>query len=269
MMLVDTHVHVIGEDLDRFPLDPMGVTDEWYRDEPCPIERLLALMDESGVDAAVLVQAISAYRYDNGYCAESARRFPDRCTSVACVDVHADDAIAAVRRVVQGDGMRGIRWAAFRDGGVREPRAVWDEIARLGVPAVVTVLPNRLPELADALPRLGHLPMALDHCGFAEYSAGIPDALGALAPFPNLYLKVSSNALDLMAAHGDPAEAVAELASMFGGRLMWGSDYSQTHDRPYPELVEWGRGGGAALSDEDRAAYFGGNAIRMWPELAR
>jgi predicted TIM-barrel fold metal-dependent hydrolase len=146
---------------------------------------------------------------------------------------------------------------------------VWDEIANLGVPAVVTVLPDRLAELADVLPGLGPVPIALDHCGFVEYSAGIPATLAALAPFTNLHLKVTSNALDLMAAHGDPADIVAELASVFGGRLMWGSDYSQTHDRPYPELVEWGRSGAAKLSEVDRGAYLGGNALRMWPELAR
>lgn len=268
-MQVDTHVHVISDDEERFPLNPMGVTDAWYRDDPCSVERLVSLMAEAGVDAAVLVQAISAYQYDNRYCAESARRFPEQLTSVACVDVHGPGAIAAAREVVERDGMRGIRWAAFLEGGVREPRAVWNEIARLEVPTVVIVLPDRLPELAAALPELPPIPMALDHCGFARYDAGIPAELSALAPFPNLYLKVTSNALDLMAEHGDPADVVAELAARFEGRLMWGSDYSQTHDRPYAELAEWGRKGGAKLSDDDRAAYLGGNAIRMWPELAK
>jgi predicted TIM-barrel fold metal-dependent hydrolase len=89
-----------------------------------------------------------------------------------------------------------------------------------------------------------------------------------LAEFPNLYLKVTSNALDLMAAHAEPATIVAELAARFAGRLMWGSDYSQTRDRPYGDLVEWGRKGAAKLSDEHRAGYLGENALKIWPELA-
>lgn len=268
-MHVDTHVHVISDDEERFPLDPSGVTDAWYRDDPCSVERLVTLMDGAGVDAAVLVQAISAYRHDNRYCAESARRFADRCTSVACIDVNGTDPVAAARQVVRDERMRGIRWVSIREGGVREPRVLWDEIATLGVPTVVTVLEDRLPELAKTIPGLPPIPLALDHCGFANFSAGIPDTLAALARFPNLFLKVSSNALDLLAEHGDPADGAAELAARFGGRLMWGSDYSQTHDRPYAELVEWGRRAGAKLSDEQRTAYLGGNAVRMWPELAR
>ena len=268
-MLVDTHVHVISDDEERFPITPSGLTGEWYRDDPCTVERLVTLMDGVGVDAAVLVQPISAYQHDNRYCAESARRFPERCTSVACIDVTAVDAVAAARQAVRDEGMRGIRWTAFGASGVREPRAVWDAIADLGMPAVVAILSERLGELADTIPTIPPMPLALDHCGFADFSAGVPDALAALAAFPTVYLKVTTNALDLMAAHGVPAEIVAELSARFGGRLMWGSDYSQTHDRPYGDLVEWGRAATAKLSDEHRAGFLGDNARRMWPELAR
>lgn len=268
-MLVDTHVHVISPDEARFPLDPGGQTGAWYRDDPCSVERLLELMDSAGVDAAVLVQAVSAYRFDNRYCADSARRFPERCTSVACVDVTAADPISSARQAVREERMRGVRWFVIGDGKLAEPHALWVEIADLGVPTVVTILDNRLEELATALPTIPPIPIALDHCGFANFSLGVPDALEALAAFPNLWLKVSSNALDLMAEHGDAAEMVADLAARFDGRLMWGSDYSQTHDRPYAELVEWGRKGGAKLSDEHRVGYLGENAVRMWPELAR
>jgi predicted TIM-barrel fold metal-dependent hydrolase len=268
-MLVDTHVHVISDDLVSFPITPSALTGEWYRDDPCRVERLINLMDDAGVDAAVLVQPISAYQHDNRYCAESARRFPERCTSVACIDVTADGAVDAARRAVVEERMRGIRWTAFGASGVRGPRAVWEAIAELGVPAVVAILAARLGELAETIPNIPPLPLALDHCGFADFSSGVPDDLGALASFPTVYLKVTSNALDLMAAHAEPATIVADLAARFDGRLMWGSDYSQTHDRPYAELVEWGRAATAELSDEHRAGFLGANALGFWPELAR
>ncbi len=268
-MHVDTHMHVISPDEERFPLNPSGPPDAWYRTDGCPVERLLDVMSAAGVDAAVLVQAFTAYSFDNRYCAESARRFPERCTSVAVVDITADDPITAARHAVRDEGLRGIRWVALEKGSLAEPHSLWEEIAALGVPAVVCILDNRLEELAAALPTIPSIPIALDHCAFAKYAKGVPDALSVLAEFPNLWLKVSSNVLDLMAEHGDPAEIVAELAARFEGRLMWGSDYSQTHDRPYAELVEWGRKGAAKLSDEHRAGYLGDNAVRMWPELAR
>jgi predicted TIM-barrel fold metal-dependent hydrolase len=269
-MHVDTHVHVISEDEKQYPLNPSHATGPWYREDPCSVERLMTLMDDAAVDAAVLVQAISAYQHDNRYCAESARRFPERFTSVACTDLAAADAAEEARRVVNDDHMRGMRWVAIRDGGVGEPRAVWDAIGELKVPVVVTILADRLEELAAAAPTLPPVPIALDHCAFADFSHGVPEALAALAAFPRVHLKVSSNALDLMAAHGDPAEMVEELAARFGAdHLMWGSDYSQTHDRPYAELVEWGRKATAKLSDDDRAWFLGGTAVSMWPELAR
>jgi len=67
----------------------------------------------------------------------------------------------------------------------------------------------------------------------------------------------------------DPRDAVDRLAGVFGThRLLWGSDFAQTHDRPYAELVEWGRSGASRLDDAGRAAFLGGTALRYWPELA-
>ncbi len=56
---------------------------------------------------------------------------------------------------------------------------------------------------------------------------------------------------------------------VFGAeRLVWGSDYPQTHDRTYAELVDLGRASCAALSESDRDEVLGGNALRLWPALA-
>ena len=55
---------------------------------------------------------------------------------------------------------------------------------------------------------------------------------------------------------------------MFGAeRLVWGSDYPQTHDRTYGELVELGRASCAGLRDATATRVLGGNALRLWPTL--
>jgi len=264
---VDTHVHVIADDEDRYPLDPSGVTGAWYREDPCSVERLVDLMDAADVDAAVLVQGISAYRFDNRYTLDAAAQHPERCTSVVCVDLGgpepADEVTALLDR-----GARGVRWVALHDGGLREPRAVWDVVAARRVPAVVTILEQHLPLLPDVLPHLPAVPLALDHCGFADCSRGLPDALTALADFPSVHLKVSTIALDAAAEHGDVREFVSDLAACFGAsRLMWGSDYSQTHDRPYAELAEYARRASSTLTDGDRVSFLGATACTLWPEL--
>jgi L-fuconolactonase len=265
--LVDTHVHVVSDDEVRYPLQPGGMTGPWYRDDPCSVGRLLDLMDGAGVDAAVLVQGISAYGHDNRYTLDAAAQHPGRTTPVACIDSAGPDPIGEARRVLAA-GSRGLRWVAIHDGGILEPRGVWAVVAEHRVPVVVTILAERLGELAAAVPTLPPVLIALDHCGFADFSRGVPADLAELAHFPNVSLKVSTIALDAAAAHGDVRELLPELVARFGARrLLWGSDYSQTHDRPYAALAEYARHAASKLGDDDRAWYLRGTARVLWPEL--
>ena len=127
---------------------------------------------------------------------------------------------------------------------------------------------SRLVELATLVPRLPDVPIAVDHCAFADFSHGVPDDLRALVDHPRVGLKVSTIVLDRMAAHGDVRDGLAELAACFGAdRLMWGSDFSQTHDRPYPELAEYARRAASRLDAAAREAFLGGTAMRLWPQL--
>jgi predicted TIM-barrel fold metal-dependent hydrolase len=146
---------------------------------------------------------------------------------------------------------------------------LWDEVHRAGVSVVVTLFADRLPELLALVPSLPPVPIAIDHCAFVDFAHGVPDELAAVAEHPSVHCKVSSIVLDTMAEHGDVRDGVAELAARLGSdRILWGSDFSQTHDRPYPELVELARHAASRLGDEARDAFLGGNAVRLWPELA-
>lgn len=265
--IVDSHVHVVSDDPVRYPLRPSVATNTWYLDHPCSGPRLRELMDEGGVAAAVLVQGVGAYEYDNSYALATARAAPGVFTAVVCTDRRVDDPVGPVRSLLDA-GARGYRWFCVNDDPrVGEPRALWSALAEWGVPVVPTFMPDGLePFLPVAAAHRG-IPFALDHVAFVDFGAGIPESLRALAAFPNVSLKVSTHALHTVAAHGDPADAVAELAAAFGGRLLWGSDWSQTHHAPYPDIVEEGRRAAAKLSDADRAAYLGGTATDLWPEL--
>jgi predicted TIM-barrel fold metal-dependent hydrolase len=268
-VIVDTHTHVIAPDPAGYPLDALEPTGGWYRDAAVSVEGLLVLMAEAGVDRAVLVQAVSAYRFDNRYVLESAASHADRCSSVVCLDPQAPGAAAELRRLARDHGARGLRWWALADEPLVEPRAVWDELARLGLPVVVTMFARRLGELRDAVLTLPPVPIAVDHCAFADFSHGVPEDLRALSALPTISLKVSTIVLEAMARHGDVRDGLRELAACFGAdRLMWGSDFSQTHDRPYPELAEQARFAASRLTDDARAAFLGGTALRLWPELA-
>jgi L-fuconolactonase len=268
-MFVDTHTHVVAPDRKRYPLTPVEASGGWYREAPVSVEELVAAMDEAGVDRAVLVQAVSAYRFDNRYALDCSRANTARCTSVVCTDLGTPDATATVRRLV-GDGARGLRWWALADESLAEPRDVWDLLASARLPVVITMFARRLEELDGLLEVLPPAPIALDHCAFADFSSGVPAQLRAIARHPAVTLKVSTIVLDGLAEHGDVRDGLAEIASCFGAdRLMWGSDYSQTHDRSYAELAELARHAARGLDHDAREAFLGGTALRMWPELAR
>ena len=61
---------------------------------------------------------------------------------------------------------------------------------------------------------------------------------------------------------------VERLVRRFGAeRVMWGSDFSQTHDRSYPELVALAEAAFASLSEVERAQCFVDTPRSLWPSL--
>ena len=278
--VVDTHTHVIAADGARFPLHPPpGLADfrGWYRDAPVSAEGLFEEMDGAGVGKAVLVQAYSAYGSDNGYVTAGARAHPDRSTSVVIVDGGTGGA-AALRGLAEQPEVTGVRLFAIGNPslpGLDDELAipVWETAVALELRVVVTILAPQLPELRTMLARYPDSLIVLDHCGFPDVTGGaaFPGAAGLfeLAASPNLHLKVSSHLLELVDAEGDPRDFVDRLATEYGAeRLLWGSDYPQTHDRPYRALVDLGRHACSRLPDDAQRAFLGGNARRLWPALA-
>jgi L-fuconolactonase len=278
-VIVDTHVHVVADDHDRYPLRPPSLPGfgAWFRDAPVTAEQLLGEMGAAGVDRAIVVQAYSAYGTDNSYAVDAARAHADRCTAVCIVDpteagvrelrdLAADPVVTGVRLFAIGNPM-----LAELDDAEAEP--LWRVAADLDLRIIVTILAPQLAGLRAVLEREPDLPVILDHCGFPDLSGGKPFARASslfdLAVFPNLHLKVSSHLLEHAEAVGDPGDLVDTLAASLGvDRLMWGSDFPQTHDRPYAALVELGRRACSHLAEEEQRAFLGGNALRLWPGLA-
>jgi predicted TIM-barrel fold metal-dependent hydrolase len=130
---------------------------------------------------------------------------------------------------------------------------------------IVTIFAHQLPELRKVLRRFPEVRVSLDHCGFPE--VGRSEPLFELADERNLLCKVSSLVLE---SAGDSQEAFVEgLVGRFGAeRVMWGSDFSQTHDRPYSELVALARRAFAGLREADRAQCFVATPRSLWGSLA-
>jgi L-fuconolactonase len=282
-VIVDTHTHVVATDLERWPLNPAGVGSDWYRTDPVPVETLCEVTTAAGVDGVVLVQAYGAYTFDNRYVVDAAAYDLDRLVSVAIVDFEDPGTPALLRELATRPGFSGVRMFPLGDPAKPQPEwlddprtfVVWETCAELGLRMLIAMLPVQLPRLRTVLERFPDQTVALEHCAFASFAGGpeFPEAaeLLACAAHPNLQLKVTSTVFEGAEASGsDPRDVMDRLVAEFGAdRLMWGSDWPQTRDRPYADLLALARHSCEHLSADDTAKFLGGNAVRLWPELAR
>ena len=102
---IDIHPHIIASDATRYPLAPLGGhQSDWSRTRPVTVEKLIAAMDEAGVQKAAIVQASTCYGHDNSYVADAVAAHPKRFTGVFSVDVLAPDAPERMRYLGRESG---------------------------------------------------------------------------------------------------------------------------------------------------------------------
>ena len=275
-MIVDTHIHVTSRDHATYPIE----RGDWI---PRRLERLLltgedliALMDEAGVDRAVLVQATNTHGYDNAYAADMAQKYPARFSTVCCVNVSLPNAVERLTYWVGERGMGGVRlFNAMTDDDSWLDEASCDQLidkARdQGVPVTLVSRHPDLSRVRTVLKRAPDQAFALDHLGFMPNLESPPftpsDDFLALADFPRLSLKFSAVNQWAVDQDGTPQrDYFQRIVDRFGPRrLMWGSNYPVTRFRPYPELAALGKEPFDFLSEEERGWVMGGNALRLWP----
>jgi predicted TIM-barrel fold metal-dependent hydrolase len=272
-MTVDSHIHLIG-DGGRYPLRPTSLAgDSWYRTSPVDAAAFVGLMAEAGVEHAVVVQAVGAYSDDNSYALDAAAADPDRFAAVVMVDPNGPEPGPALRECAQR-GAAGVRLFAVRDPersvDAPEFRPLWDEAAARELPVVVTVWTGQLPGVAAMATAYPDLPVIVDHCAFPTFPGGLGPILG-LASLPNLSVKVTAHLFhDAVAGGEQPEKVLATIVETYGARrVIWGSDFPQTHTVSYRELVEEGRLAAAKLTAEDREAVLGANARQLWWPASR
>jgi L-fuconolactonase len=276
-MIVDTHVHFVSEDQQKYPRQVTpGAPGEWVRDMSATM--LVALNAQAGIDKTVLVQPYSAYRFDNSYTADSATDHPGRFASVCILDPLEDNAADNLAYWVKDRGMRGLRlFTTTETEGIwlDDPRTfpIWDRAAILGIPICIMALSHQIPRVRNVLERFPNVTVALDHLAIPRVSAGPPyDAtqpLFDLVGFSNLYLKFSS--VNLYAASrgkSNVREFFSRLLDCFGAaRMMWGSNFPATNDRGLKEQYELARNELSFVPEDDQRRLFGDTALGLWPLL--
>lgn len=274
-MIVDTHVHVMGEDQVKYPRRQS--VPEWVVDMPGA--KMLSLMREAGIDRTVLVQAFGAYAYDNSYAADCAAEHPGIFTSVCILNPLEADGPDELTYWVKERGVRGLRIFTITgdDTTIRldDPKTfpLWERAGSLGIPICVITQFKQLGELRAPLERFPNIPVALDHVGMPRLDEGAPygsiEPLFAMAKYPNVYLKFSSVTMDsAQKGKSTPRDFFRILLDRFGARrMMWGSNFPATHDRPLKEQLQLAQRELAFVSEEDRRWLFGETALTLWPML--
>jgi L-fuconolactonase len=298
-LLFDSHAHLVADDQQRYPRNPMQrAADAPYRPPgvigkpgghhgPTPINevpdaaRVLRWMQEENVDGIVAVQKRMIYRYDNSYILDSSDQYPDLFSAVVILDAEDDGTPALVRQYVQQHGLAGVRLFGGRrpDGSMpwlNSPQALktWEVAQEFGLVMDLEVLSNggggpSIPAIIELARRFPAISIVLDHLLEPEMEEGehfgLDERYAALAGVDNIFFKFTSINLDICREAGIPADKVLRRAiDLFGANhLMWGSDIG-TSSGTYKDMVQRFLDSAAQLTPEEKKAVFHDTGKRVF-----
>jgi predicted TIM-barrel fold metal-dependent hydrolase len=225
----DCHVHVFDASAEA--------TRGHYQPVDRPLAQIEALAASHGVQHLVLVQP-SVYGADNGVLLCALGGTPGRHRGVVVVDdgVHDGELDAMHAR-----GVRGVRLNLVSPVGEREdPRARFTALAprlrRRGWHLQWYARPEHLPQVA-ALHRDSGVTCVLDHlAGFGANTAADDAAWEAIRTLAaqGAWIKMSGwYRLDAREPYAEVLPQVRRLATLFGERMVWGSDWPHTMFAPH------------------------------------
>jgi predicted TIM-barrel fold metal-dependent hydrolase len=281
-MLIDTHCHVIATDTARYPLKPVfGKQSAWSAEHPLDYPDMVKADIAAGVDKAILVQASSAYAFDNSYTADSVAAHPERFTGVFSVDVVAPDAVEKMKYWM-GKGLTGMR--IFTSGSTHAEQETffaeeaafpaWRYASDQGISVCMQMRVVGLPLLETVLRRFPAVRVILDHFARAEADDGPPYAkaapLFALAKYPNVHLKLTHRPLEqAVKGKATPETFLGKAVAEFGAsRILWGSNFPAA-PQELPELIAMARNALSFLPQQDQDWIFFRTAQALYPALAK
>jgi predicted TIM-barrel fold metal-dependent hydrolase len=196
--IVDSQVHLWKAESPDWPWVP-GRKPQLL--EPFTIERLVPLMDEAGVDRAVIVPP--SWPGDrNDYGLEAARRYPDRFAVMGRISLQKPEQYAPLLpKWREQPGMLGVRLTFIREQSALLAAGAadwfWPVAEKAGLP-VMFLAPGNIAKFAPIAERHPALTLIIDHMSLMQETAQegkIREAIGEvvkLAKYPNVSVKLSS-----------------------------------------------------------------------------
>ena len=280
-MLTDAQLHVWEADRPDRPWDRQQRP---QLDEPFTVEKAVALLDENGVDRAVLVPPlVSGFNSDaaNAYALEAVAAYPDRFAVMGRFDPRPADARAWLEHWLDQPGMRGVRLSLE---GPPAPQLLeegaldwfWPEAERLGV-AVYFLRLGRPQDIAAVAERHPELRIACNHLALGGGGRS-PEALTAhvvllevLLPHRNVAITISSlwGSSEEGYPYADIHDSIRRIYDLFGAsRLAWATDYTAARGRlgdavTYPRLRDFVDLALPDLTAAERDEIFNGTISRL------
>ena len=285
---VDVHVHVFDLPSERFPRQLSSLAPA---DRACPIEALIADMDASGIDRAVLIEMNGTQIEQHAYVTHCVQTWPDRFTATGLIDMNDPDPPARLRELVAATGIEGIRLGALGDPTAQRAEdlatyAVFECADELGLNINIYTGGAQFPcieLLAAAFPDVN---ISLDHLGVMPTTPNEPDRWGrprfnaeplppanypqvmALSRFPNVYVKISGEYAfsKVPWPYGDMQSMVEDVYRAYGAdRMMWCTDSPWIVVEPgYQKLVDLLDCHLPNISAAEKEMIMGGTAMKLW-----
>jgi predicted TIM-barrel fold metal-dependent hydrolase len=266
--IVDAQVHLWKAESPDWPWVP-GLKPQMP--EPFTIEKLVPMMDDNGVDRAVIVPP--SWPGDrNDYALEAAKRYPDRFAVMGRIALHDPKSVALLPKWNEQPGMLGVRVIFNND--VTIPWLTdgtadwfWPAAEKAGLP-VMFFASGRTLMFARIAERHPQLTLIVDHMGVnavmakeKTIPAGIDQAV-ALAKYPNVSIKMSS--APNMSLESYPfRDVTVHLRRVFDAygpqRCYWGTDLTNSFAKAtYRQRVTHFTEELSFLSESDKDWVMGG-----------
>jgi predicted TIM-barrel fold metal-dependent hydrolase len=238
-MIVDAQVHLWKAESPDWPWVPGRKP---QLPEPFTIEKLVAMMDESGVDRVVIVPP--SWPGDrNDYAIEAAKRYPTRFGIMGRIPVEKPQSASLLANWREQPGMLGVRLTFHRaQAALLEKGSAdwfWPAAEQAGLP-VMFLAPGNSSRFAPIAERHPGLQLIIDHMNLTVEIAQerkikpAIDEVVALAKFPNVSVKVSSTPTYSLESYPwrDITEHIKRCFDAFGPqRCYWGTDITNAFNK--------------------------------------
>jgi predicted TIM-barrel fold metal-dependent hydrolase len=238
-IIVDSQVHLWKAESDDWKWVP-GMKPQLP--EPFTIEKLVPLMDQAGVDRAVIVPP--SWPGDrNDYALEAAKRYPDRFAVMGRIPLKNPQAAALLPKWKEQPGMLGVR--LFYSGPLQTWLTdgtadwFWPEAERAGLP-VMFLTYGPIAPLARVAERYPRLQLIADHMGVGPDTvregqlADVISQTVSLSKYPNVSVKLSAVANYSVEPYPfrDFTPHIKRVFEAFGPkRCYWGTDITNGYDK--------------------------------------